>query len=137
MCTILLAGAGHPDGQDNPFLGKWDITATTAKEAYPLWLEVREAGGQLVGSFQERTGSVRKLAEIARDGNELVFSTGAPRRQGAPKPVYRARVENGKLVGTLTRGEVTVRFVGVRPPKWGNASASASHNPSPSPKLAQ
>jgi hypothetical protein len=135
MRTFVLAGVvilvsvfGAPAGaEDNPFLGRWDITATTAKETYPLWLEVKVESGQLVGFFQERTGSVRKLAEIGREGSELVFSTGAPSRQGAPKPVYRARIEKGKLVGTLARGEVTVPWVGVRPPTWGKVNASAAH----------
>jgi hypothetical protein len=128
MWVMLLASVcGAPAGaQDNPFLGRWDITATTPKESYPLWLEVREENGQLVGFFQDRTSAVRKLAEIAIEGTELVFSTGAPSRQGAPKPVHRARFENGKLVGALTRGAETVPWVGVRPPKWGTASASAA-----------
>ncbi len=126
--TVLVSAFGAAAGAaDNPFLGRWDITATTGKETYPLWLEVREEGGQPVGFFQERTGSVRKLPEIAREGSDLVFSTGAPSRQGAPKPVYRARIEKGKLVGALTRGEVTVPFAGVRPPKWGKVNASAAH----------
>ena len=125
---LLAAAPGAPvRAQTNPFLGRWDITATTAKETYPLWLEVREENGKLVGFFQERTGSVRKLPEIAREGSELVFSTGAPARQGAPKPVHRAHIEKGKLVGTLTRGEVTVPWVGVRPPTWKSANASAAH----------
>ncbi len=126
--VLVAAAFGAPAGaQTNPFLGRWDITATTAKETYPLWLEVREESGQLVGFFQERTGSVRKLAEIAREGDELVFSMGAPARQGAPKPVHRARVVKGRLVGTLTRGEVTVAWVGVRPPKWKAVNASGPH----------
>jgi hypothetical protein len=129
---LLAVAFGAPaSAQTNPFLGRWDITATTAKETYPLWLEVREEKGQLVGFFQERTGSVRKLAEIAREGSELVFSTGAPARQGAPKPVYRAHIEKGKLAGTFTRGEATVQWVGVRPPKWKAANASAAHKYGP------
>jgi hypothetical protein len=130
--ALLAAALGAPAGaQTNPFLGRWDITATTSKETYPLWLDVREESGQLIGFFQDRTGSVRKLPEIAREGSELVFSTGAPSRQGAPKPVYRARIQKKKLVGVLTRGEVTVPWVGVRPPKWkaGNASAAPSFGP--------
>jgi hypothetical protein len=132
-CAILLAVmAGKPaTAQVNPFLGRWDITATTAKESYPLWLDVKEEGGQLVGFFQDRTGSVHQLPEIAREGAELVFSTGAPSRQGAPKPVHRARIEGGKLVGALTRGDVTVPWVGVRPPKWPAANASAAHKYGP------
>ena len=134
--ALLAAAYGAPVGaQTNPFLGRWDITATTEKETYPLWLEVKEENGQLVGYFQERTGSVRKLPEIAREGSELVFSTGAPSRQGAPKPVHRAHIEKGKLVGTLTRGDVAVPWVGVRPPKWKNANASAPQKYGPAVTL--
>ena len=131
--TMLLAVAfgALAAPQNNPFLGRWDITATAAKETYPLWLEVREENGRLVGFFQERTGSVQKLAEIAREGSELVFSMGAPSRQGAPKPVHRAHIEKGKLVGMLTRGDLTVPWVGVRPPKWKAANASAKHKYGP------
>jgi len=123
---VLLAGAGHPSGQDNPFLGKWDITATTARGDYPYWLEVKEENGQLVGSFQDRTGSVRRLPEIAREGSDLVFSLGAP-RPGAPKPVHRARVEDGRLIGELTVGADKIPWIGVRPPAWGSVSANGPH----------
>ena len=114
-------------GQGNPFLGKWDITATTAKGSYPYWLEVREENGQLLGFFQDRGGAVRKLPEIAREGNDLVFSLGAPNKPGAPKPVHRAHVENGKLLGELTTGTEKVSWIGVRPPAWGNVNANATH----------
>jgi hypothetical protein len=125
--VLLAVLCGAPLGaQDNPFLGRWDLTVTTPKESYPLWLEVREEGGQLIGYFQDRTGSVHKLAEIAREGAELVFSPGAPSRPGAPKPVHRARVEDGKLVGVLTRGLDTLPWVGVRPPKWAPATPAAA-----------
>ena len=130
----LATGAGGPTASpavgraapQNPFLGRWDITAKTAMESYPYWLEVKEENGQLTGTFQDRGGAVRKLAEIVRQGNELVFSLGAP-RANAPKPVHRARVENGKLIGQLTTGSTTVAWIGVRPPKWGNRSANAAH----------
>ena len=128
MCGSLLAcAAAAPLGaQDNPFLGRWDITATTPKVTYPYWLEVKEESGQLVGFFQDRWGSVRKLPEIAREGQDLVFSFGPP-KPGAPKPVHRARVENGKLVGELTTGAEKVPWVGVRPPAWGRVTTSGAH----------
>lgn len=121
VCVATVAGQG------NPLLGKWDITATTAKGSYPYWLEVREENGQLIGFFQDRGGAVRKLPEIAREGNELVFSLGAPNKPGAPKPVHRAHVENGKLMGELITGTEKVSWIGVRPPAWGNVSANAAH----------
>lgn len=112
----------------NPFLGRWDITATTAKGTYPYWLEVLEQDGKLAGFFLNRTGSVTRLPEIGVEGQELVFSTGVnPSRPDAVKPVHRAHVESGKLVGELTTGSGKVGWVGVRPPKWDVYDANAKH----------
>jgi hypothetical protein len=122
---LACAAAATVGAQGNSFLGRWDITATTAKGSYPYWLEVTEENGKLAGSFQDRTGAVRKLPEIVLEGNELVFSLGAPPKPDTPKPVHRAHVENGKLVGELTRGTEKVPWGGVRPPTWGNANANA------------
>ena len=123
---LLLVCCSAVGAQKNPFLGKWDITATTAKESYPYWLEVKEENGRLVGYFLNRTGGVRKLAEIAVEGQELVFSTGAS-RPNAPKPVHRAHIDKSKLIGELTAGTEKIPWVGVRPPKWGNYNANAAH----------
>ncbi len=124
--VVLLASAAVLGAQGNPFLGRWDITATSPTATYPYWLEVKEENGQVIGYFQDRWGSVRKLPEIAREGNDLFFSLGAP-KPGAPKPVHRAHVENGRLVGELTTGANTITWVGVRPPAWGNVSANGAH----------
>jgi hypothetical protein len=124
---ILLACVCSPAAQENPFVGRWNITVRAANGSYPCWLEVKEVDGQLVGSFQDRTGAVRKLPEISRDGDELVFSLGAPNRPNAPKPVHRARFENGKLVGELTTGSQKAPWTGVPAPAWGNVSVNADH----------
>jgi hypothetical protein len=132
LLTIVVAcAAGVARAQTTPFLGKWDITATTATDRYPMWLEVKMEGGQLSGMFQGRSSAVFKLPEIALDGQDLVFSSGAPKpepgKPPAPKPVYRATVVNGRLVGTLTRGSDVVSWVGVRPPVWKPANSNAKH----------
>lgn len=126
MVILLAMGAwaAPAAAQDKPFLGKWDITATTPKGTYPLWLEVTSENGQLAGEFQDRTGSVRKIPEIALEGKELVFSMGAP-KSGAFKPVHRAHVEGARLVGTLTLASDKVAWVGVRPPAWRAYNANA------------
>jgi hypothetical protein len=114
--------------QKNPFLGKWDITGQAARGTYVYWLEVKEEDGQLVGYFLNRAGSVTRLPEIAIEGQELVFSTGANRSQpNAIKPVHRAKVVKGKLVGELTAAGGKVPWVGVRPPKWKQHDANAKH----------
>ena len=126
--VVALLAAAPADAQANPFLGKWDITATTPAGSYPYWLEVREEHGQLVGFFLNRWGGVAKLPEIAIEGQELVFSVGLNKEKPEPvKPVHRARVENGRLVGELTTATGKVRWVGVRPPAWGDHDANAPY----------
>jgi hypothetical protein len=105
------------------FLGKWDITSSVASGRQVYWLEVKQENGKLVGDFLNRGGSVTRLPEIALADGELVFSPG-PEKPGAPKPVHRARVQEGKLHGSLTRGDVVVEWLGVRPPRWGRYDAS-------------
>ncbi len=113
--------------QKNPFLGKWDITGDAPNGKYIYWLEVKEENGQLVGNFLNRTGSVTRLPEIAIEGQEMVFSTGVNRSQvNAVKPVHRAKVVKGRLIGELTSASGKVSWVGVRPPKWGKYDASAN-----------
>jgi Domain of Unknown Function (DUF1080) len=112
--------------QDNRFLGKWDITGTREHSHHVYWLEVKIEDGKLTGYFLNQGGSVRKLPEIAIENSELVFSPGAG-RGNAPKPVHRARVEEGRLLGMLTQGEREIGWIGVRPPNWGQYNANAKH----------
>ncbi len=111
--------------QDNPFLGKWDITGTAPNNNHVYWLEVKLEGGKLVGYFLNRGGSVTKLPEIAIDNGELVFSPSA--KADPAKPVHRAKVEDGRLLGMLTAGDREIAWIGVRPPKWGDFNANAKH----------
>lgn len=125
LASLCGTAVGAPT---NPFIGKWDITATTAKGSYPYWLEVTEDNGRLAGSFLNRSGSVTRLPEIAIDGQELVFSIGAdPSRPGVVKPVHRARIDKGTLVGELTTATEKIPWVGVHPAKWGAYDANAAH----------
>lgn len=109
--------------QENPFLGKWDITGVGQHSNYVYWLEVKEEDGKLTGSFLNRSGSVLPLAEIKIEGGELVFSPTLP-RAGMPKPTHHAKVEEGRLLGMMTVGDQEVPWIGVRPPKWGDFNAN-------------
>lgn len=111
--------------QENPFLGKWDITATGPNGTFPYWLEVKEEKGQIVGHFLNRGGSVTKLPEIRIENGELVFSPST--NANAPKIVHRARVEEGRLLGTVSGGNAKISWIGVRPPSWGTYDANARH----------
>lgn len=112
VCAALTARA-----QDNPFLGKWDIMGVPPNANHVYWLEVKEAGGKLSASFLNRGGSVLPVSEIRIEGNELIFSPSGL-RPNAPKPVHRAHVEEGRLLGLMTVGEQEVAWIGERPPMW-------------------
>lgn len=123
VSVVLLACAGIITyAQDNPYLGKWDITGTGQNADHVYWLEVKKEGDQLVGYFLNRGGSVTKLPKIAIESGELVFS---PAESG--KAVHHAKVQDGKLLGRLTSGEEEIAWIGVRPPKWGTYDANGKH----------
>jgi hypothetical protein len=115
--------------KSNPFLGKWDITATTANGKQIFWLEVTEANGQLAGTFLHRSGSVYKLTSVAVENDELVFDASVANG----KRMHKAKLVGGKLMGTLTATNPrtnqteTLNWVGVRAPKWGKFDANAKH----------
>ena len=123
----------------NPFLGRWNITGTGDASSYVYWLEVTaKADGTLTGMFLNRVGNPVPLGVVRIENGELVFQTGSAERPSGPE--YRAKIDNGRLVGkhTLTsrgrrgadgtRGPATERvieWVGVRPPEWPDVNASA------------
>src|SRR5688500_11262898 len=101
FALALLALALHPQSAATPFLGQWNMTGTGADTAVVYWLEVKEEGGALKGRFLNRWSSPYDLPSIRIENGELVF-TNAPREGQPPPPVWRARVVDGKLVGTTT-----------------------------------
>ncbi len=112
--------------QQNPFVGRWNLTGTGTDANLVYWLEVKDEGGTLSGRFLNRGGSPVPLGVVKVENGELVFQM-SPGRNNQPAPEFRARVQDGKLVG---KGQVSNRpfdWVGVRPPKWGPADANATH----------
>ncbi len=109
--------------QENPFLGKWDITGVGPHSNYVYWLEVKEEDGKLTGSFLNQRGSVLPLAEIKIEGNELIFSPKMP-REDMPKPIHRAKVAEGRLLGMMTAGDEEIAWIGERSPNWRDFNAN-------------
>ncbi|MGH9841527.1 MAG: 3-keto-disaccharide hydrolase [Blastocatellia bacterium] len=129
IATLLLSACvcSIVNAQENPFLGKWDITGVAPNANVVYWLEVKEEGGKLTANFLNRGGSVLPVSEIKMEGNELVFSPALP-RPNAPKPVHRAHIEEGRLLGMMTLGEQEIAWLGVRPPIWKtDYNANARH----------
>jgi len=123
--AIWLCAAMVTLAQDNPFLGKWNITGVGQYSNQVYWLEVKMEDGKLAGYFLNRSGSVLKLPEIKIENNQLTFSPAG--RPNAPKAVHTAKVEEGHLLGMLTIGEQQIPWLGERPPVWGNFDANAKH----------
>ena len=140
--------------QTNPFLGRWNMTGTGTDAANVYWLEITEEQGTLKGMFLNRVGNPVPLTLVKIDGAELVFQEGSAERPRGPE--YRARIEDGKLVGRHAvqiggrgrRGadpaatatttptptptpppptERIVNWVGVRPPVWPERNANGNH----------
>ncbi len=115
VCLSALA-------QDNPFLGKWNISGVGPHSNFVYWLEVKLEDGKLAGYFLNRSGSVLKVAEIKIENDELVFTPGGA-RPGAPKPPsQRAHLNDDKdrLLGMVTVGGEDIAWLGERAPKWGS-----------------
>jgi hypothetical protein len=96
---------------DSDFNGRWDIT-TNAKRA--MWLELKGAGTPKVSGFfvSDHGGDRNVIDHIAIENGELRFSFDRPGRGGTknPSPEYRAKIIEGKLVGSVGNNN----FTGVR-----------------------
>jgi hypothetical protein len=139
----LAAVVATAAAQQNPYLGRWNITGTGDAAANVYWLEVTEQpDGSLTGMFLNRVGNPVRLGVVKVENGELVFRTGSVERPSGPE--YRAKIENGKLVGRhsmTVRGrrggdptatppaptERVINWVGVRPPVWPAANANGRH----------
>ena len=122
----LVCAAATTFAQQNPFLGRWNLTGTGENSAYVYWLEIKQDGGQLTGMFLNRGGHPLKLASVKVENGELIFQQDPPARGGAA-PEYHARLQGDRLAGSVKLADRTVEFVGVRPPKWGPANANGPH----------
>jgi Domain of Unknown Function (DUF1080) len=127
LAALLACSAMASLQADNSgFLGRWNLTGTGDAAGQVYWLEVKEDGGNLSGKFLNRGGSPVALPEIKIEGPELVFRPAAG--QGKMGPEHRARLEDGKLIGSTTTAQgAAITWVGVRPPTWKDANANARH----------
>ena len=111
-----------------PFKGAWNMTGTGDNTGVVYWLEVSEENGQIKGRFLNRASSPYDLSIIRIENGELVFHA-----RDANTPQFRAKVVDGRLVGTTTsrRNDGTssvINWVGVRPPTWpANLDANGKH----------
>jgi hypothetical protein len=148
VVAVVVAVAALAAGQQNPYLGRWNLTGTGPDSNNVYWLEIKDEGGQLTGMFLNRVGNPNPLGQVKVENGELIFNERG--RGNALGQEYRAKLEDGKLIGkhAVVQGgrgrrggaaadpnapppppptERTINWVGVRPPAWPKADASAKH----------
>lgn len=124
--ALAIAGSIAVRAQQNPFLGQWNLIGTGDNAGAVYWLEVKEEGGKLTGTFLNRTSSPFPLVQIRVENGELIFNprSGKP---DVPGPEFRAKVDGGKLTGSVQMPNGVRTFYGVRPHKWAPMNANAKH----------
>jgi hypothetical protein len=82
--------------------GRWDIVVQGSQGDYPSWLEVRQSGRSLVGSFVGQFGSARPISRVESDGGRIHFSL---------PPQFESRKNDldfeGTLEGDVIHGKTT------------------------------
>ena len=106
------------------FNGRWNLVVENDPRRRVWWVDVKGAGtpeieGRFVGA---PGGSMDNIPKIEIQGDQLhwVFERGyAPGSKDKQKAHYRARIQNGRMVGTFeVEGypQMTKTFSGVRAP---------------------
>jgi hypothetical protein len=117
---VLLLSAMPSLAADSDFNGRWDLTTLNRPRAW--WVELNGVGsptpsGKFVSAYG---GDMNTIDTVLVENGELRFTIANPGRNAkGPAPVYRARLVNGKLEGTLeTPGSSAepVKWTGVRAP---------------------
>jgi Domain of Unknown Function (DUF1080) len=116
MSAALLSSPRVPAAANSPFAGRWDLTITTPKGAYPSWIEIQENGAEPSIRLQGRVASVHPVTPFKLDGNRLAFTTSE--WFGKQTKVDWEFTANGStLVGVQNRTDgVKGNIVGVRAP---------------------
>jgi hypothetical protein len=126
--ALLMTGAMLcASAADKDFNGRWDIKVLNEPRSRVWWLEVEGAGtGMAKGSFVGAAGGqVDPVPSMKIQNGTLEFSFERRYERGGDKApirkgVYRARIEGGKLVGSLEVDGLpagTRKFEGVRAPE--------------------
>ena len=146
VAAVAFASVASLPAQENPYVGRWNITGTGPDSANVYFLEVKSNGGALEGLFLDRGGHATPVSWIKVENGELQWQHGGG-GDTLPKPacgpLYRAKLVDGKLVGQhelpgdpcpqqrqrpgAALAPRTVHWVGVRQPAWPPSDANASH----------
>ena len=143
LAALAVVFAVTSAQQQNQFVGKWEITGAAPDTREIYFLDVVDKGGQLEAKFLDKSSHATPVPWIRVENGELVWQKGNG-SDTLPKPscgpIYRAKLEGGKLVGShVTPGEPCpqVARVGGAGRRGDGAapvpSASAAPAPPPAP----
>ena len=101
LCLSTIVAAQHQP--QSPFIGRWDMTLTTASGPRPSWLEVQLSGTRtLVGRFVGVAGSARPISKIDAAGDAFSFSIPPQWERGDKDLHVDGKVDGNRLSGSLT-----------------------------------
>src|ERR1043165_317704 len=73
IAALLLVGSASARAE-SPIVGRWDIIVHTVNgDTYPSWLEVRESGASLTGSYVAQFGSPRPISKVESANGSIHF----------------------------------------------------------------
>ncbi len=120
IALVSSVGGSASQGGDDAFLGRWDITALDSKSHLPIncWLELTRQQGVLKGRFNEGSGAVFDLPQVAIQDEKLTFQYPEGHPPNVTQQVWRATLRNGALGGTADAQGQTLSWTGERGPVW-------------------
>jgi hypothetical protein len=114
------------------YLGRWDLTLTSAGHEYPSWLELSEENGQLKAEMVGRWGNARPLPSAELSSGHLKFVSPKEEEGSKADLVFEGSLKGRILTGTLNGPDgKTWQWTGRRAPslrrtgtsKWGKPIA--------------
>lgn len=114
----VATSSGADPAPENPLVGRWDLTVQSPEGAHPSWLEVRQSGASLVGSFVGQFGSARPVGFVRLNGQEFRFQIPPQYEKRTSDLVFEGRVDGDKLSGDTTDpAGKAIKWTGTRAPK--------------------
>jgi hypothetical protein len=113
--TAALAMPALPQAK-SPFAGRWDLTLTGARGAWPQWMEIVQQDGKLDGRIQPRGGSVRPIVEAKVENDHLIITVQKATERQA-EMTWDLTVAADKLSGVQKQGTNETKIAGVRAPE--------------------
>src|SRR5215472_2484718 len=132
LCVLLALALPAFSQARNAFLGRWDLTLTSPRAAWPQWMEIVEKDGKLDGRIQPRGGAVRPIVAMEPAGNARLLVTVQAATDRAAKLTWELTVLGDTLAGKQTQGDNTdTAIVGVRAPELKRPMPKAWTDPEP------